>query len=236
MNALPLLALPGLLNDARLWQHQVAALSAERTVAIGDLTQADSVAELARAVLAKAPAGRFALAGLSMGGYVAQEIVRQAPERVAALALLDTSARPDTEQAQANRRALLARSAAGEFAAVVAGLTPRLLHPEHLADQALVALLEDMGRAVGPQAFERQQTAIMGRPDSRPSLAQIRCPTVVVCGREDQLTPLELAQEMASGIAGAELVVVERSGHMSPLEQPQAVTAALRAWLARVPA
>lgn len=234
MTALPLLALPGLLNDARLWRHQVAALSAERTVARGDLTQADSVAELARAVLAQAPAGRFALAGLSMGGYVAQEIMRQAPERVAALALLDTSARPDADEAKVNRRALLARSATGEFSAVVAGLTPRLVHPDHLADQALVALLEDMGRAVGPQAFVRQQTAIMGRPDSRPSLARIQCPTVVICGREDMLTPLALAEEMANGIAGAELVVVERSGHMSPLEQPGAVTAALRAWLARV--
>jgi pimeloyl-ACP methyl ester carboxylesterase len=169
-----------------------------------------------------------------MGGYVALEIMRQAPERVLALALLDTSARPDTEQATELRKTLMAL-ARTDFDAVVDSITPRLLHPSHLANKALVKLIADMAHALGAQVFERQQTAIMGRLDSRPFLSAITCPSLVLCGREDALTPLELHQEMAAGIPRADLVVVEHCGHMSALEQPQQVTAALAAWLSAVP-
>lgn len=230
MNKLPLLALPGLLCDERLWQHQAADLLADHPVTSFALTQHDSMAALAAAALAKAPAGRFALAGLSMGGYLALEIMRQAPERVAALALLDTSARPDSPEQTELRRAAIAESA-GDFDAVIRALLPRLVHPSRLDDASLVAPIAAMARAVGRAGYVRQQEAVIGRADSRPTLTQIRCPTLVLCGREDALTPLALSEEMAAGIAGARLVVIEQSGHMTPMERPGKVTAALRHWL-----
>jgi len=228
---LPLLALPGLLLDERLWQAQVIALAARRPVTSFPLTPETTIAGLAEAALARAPEGRFALAGLSMGGYVALEIVRRAPERVAALALLDTSARPDTaEQTQARRDAIAA--SASDFDGVVRTLLARLLHPSRVGDPALEALLLAMARRIGRADYVRQQEAIIGRIDSRPSLARIACPTLVLCGREDAILPLEMSEEMHAGIAGSRLVVVERCGHLSTLEQPDAVNAALREWLA----
>lgn len=224
-----LVLLPGLLNDARLWASQVEGLSARAQVTVGDLTVADTMPLLARAVLAAAPA-RFALAGLSMGGYVALEIMRQAPGRVTALALVDTQARPDTPQASENRRAQVAR-AATDFGGVVDALYPRLVHPRRAEDEALRNLFSAMALSVGPQAFARQQAAILGRIDSRPFLPRIDCPTLVLCGREDGVTPVELHEEMADAIPGARLHVVEDCGHLSALEQPQAVTRALDAWL-----
>ncbi len=231
MNKLPLLALPGLLCDERLWQRQVADLLPDHQVTSFALTEHDSMAALAAAALARAPAGRFALAGLSMGGYLALEIMRRAPERVAALALFDTSARPDTPEQTRMRRAAIAQSA-GDFDAVVRALLPRLVHPSRLDDAGLAATIAAMARAVGRDGYERQQEAIIGRADSRPTLAQIRCPTFVVCGREDALTPLELSEELAAGIVGSRLVVIEESGHMTAIERPREVTAALRTWLA----
>lgn len=224
---IPVLALPGLLNDERLWQHQAAALSPLHPFTSFPLAPQASMAELADAALARAPPGRFALAGLSMGGYLALEIVRRAPERVAALALIDTSARPDTPQASDARRAAIAHSAT-DFDGVVGTLLPRIVHPSRLGDEALVGLIRSMAAAVGREAFVRQQQAIMGRADSRPTLARIRCPTLVLCGRDDLLTSLELHEEMAAGIPGARLVVLDRCGHMSALEQPAAVSEALR--------
>lgn len=233
MTTLPLLALPGLVNDERLWQHQAAALSPRHPVTSFPLTPHTTIAELARMALARAPAERFALAGLSMGGYVALEIMRQAPERVAALALLDTSARPDSpEQTQLRRTAIAA--SVDDYEGVIRGLIPRILHPDHAGDPALVALLVAMAGRVGREGYVRQQEAIIGRADSRPTLGEIRCPTLVLCGREDILLPLALSEEMHAGIAGSKLVVVERCGHMSAMEQPKAVTAALREWLASV--
>jgi len=233
MTPLPVLALPGLLLDERLWQHQAAALGAERPLTSFPLTPQASMGELAAAALARAPAGRFALAGLSMGGYLAFEIVRRAPDRVAALALLDTSARPDTPQASEGRRSAIAQSAA-DFDGVVAALVGRFLHPSRLHDEALVATVRAMAHGIGRERFVHQQQAIMGRADSRPTLAQIRCPTLVLCGRDDVLTPLELHEEMHAGIAGSRLVVLDRCGHLSPLERPEEVTQALRQWLAAV--
>ena len=229
--SLPLLALPGLLLDERLWQRQAAALAPRHAVTSFALTPHATIGELAEAALARAPAGRFALAGLSMGGYVALEIVRRAPERVAALALLDTSARPDTaEQTQARRAAITA--SASDFEGVVRALLPRLVHPSRVGDPALEAPLLAMAREIGRAGFVRQQEAIIGRIDSRPSLARIACPTLVLCGREDAILPLEVSEEMHAGIAGSRLVVVETCGHLSAMEQPDAVSAALREWLA----
>ncbi|MFZ4481203.1 MAG: alpha/beta fold hydrolase [Rhodoferax sp.] len=229
----PVYALPGLLDDERLWQHQATGLAPEHPLFTANLAEHDSIASLARAALARAPAERFALAGLSMGGYVALEIMRQAPQRVIALALLDTSARPDSQAAIELRKTLI-ELARTDFNAVIDSITPRIVHPSRLGDKSIVNLIGDMAHAVGAGAFERQQTAIMGRIDSRPFLQAIQCPTLVLCGREDLLTPLEVHQEMATGIAGARLVVIEQCGHMSALEQPQQVSAAMQAWLSAV--
>ena len=232
-SALPLLALPGLLLDERMWRRQAEALAPAHPLTSFALTPQATIGELAEMALSRAPAGRFALAGLSMGGYVALEVVRRAPERVAGLALLDTSARPDTaEQTKARRDAIAA--SASDFEAVVKALLPRLLHPRHVGDAALTEALMAMALGIGREGYVRQQEAIIGRVDSRPSLARIACPTLVLCGREDLLLPLELSEEMHAGIAGSRLVVVETSGHMSAMEQPEAVNDALRDWLGTV--
>ena len=232
MTPLPLLALPGLLNDERLWQRQTAALGSQHPVMSFALTGHDTMQALASAVLARAPAERFALAGLSMGGYVALEIMRQAPERVAGLALLDTSARPDTPQQTEMRRGAIAQVDSG-FDAVLAALLPRLVHPSHVDDAAIVATLAAMAASIGPQGFARQQHCIISRADSRPTLATIGCPTLVLCGRARPCSRRPaLHEEMAAGIAGAKLVVLDACGHLSPLERPERVTAALADWLA----
>ncbi|BAE51505.1 alpha/beta fold hydrolase [Paramagnetospirillum magneticum] len=225
-----LVLLPGLLNDHRLWLRQAAALGGEVEVLVADLTLDESLGAMAERVLGAAPE-RFALAGLSMGGYVALEIMRRAPGRVERLALLDTTARPDLpEQTQRRRDAVeLARS--GGFDKIMPTMLPLLLHPDHLADAAITALAKDMARAVGAQAFARQQAAIMARPDSRDSLAAIACPTLVLCGAEDTLTPPDRHDEMAALIKGARRATIAHCGHLSPLEQPDAVSAELRAWL-----
>jgi pimeloyl-ACP methyl ester carboxylesterase len=227
----PLLLLPGLLLDQRLYQAQRAALADLADAQVADLTQDDRIAAVAARALAAAPP-RFALCGLSMGGYVALEIMRQAPERVARLALLDTQARPDTPAARQRRLDLMALAERGAFAGVTPKLLPLFIHPDRLADAALTGTITAMAGAVGKDGFLRQQRAILGRIDSRPSLTAIACPTLVLCGREDALTPPTLHQEMAEAIPEATLVVLPRCGHLSPLERPDAVSAQLRAWLA----
>jgi pimeloyl-ACP methyl ester carboxylesterase len=229
---LHVLLLPGLLNDPRLWEHQVAALSDIADAEVADLTQADNIPELAEQVLARAPAGPFALAGLSMGGYVALEVIRQAPERVAALALLDTTARPDSAEATAGRLDAIQR-AETDLAGVVADLLPKLIHPARLDDRPLVQVITDMALSLGKNVFVRQQTAIMGRMDSRPFLNEVNCPTLILCGRDDAITPVEVHREMADSIKGANLVVLDECGHLSALERPEAVAQALRQWLGR---
>jgi pimeloyl-ACP methyl ester carboxylesterase len=226
----PLVLLPGLLLDAELWRHQIADLADLATAMVGDLTRHDSIAAMATAMLAEMP-DSFSLAGLSMGGYVAQEIMRQAPHRVLRLALLDTSARADSDEQRARRRGLIELAGKGHFKGVTPRLLPQLLHPVHLADPALTEPVMAMAERVGPEAFLRQQTAIMGRRDGREDLARIACPTLVLCGRQDLLTPPELHEEMAAAIPGAHLVIIEDCGHLSALEQPEQVSAALRMWL-----
>lgn len=228
---IPLVLLPGLLCDEALWRPQIDALADIAAFQIADLTLNDSMGAMARRVLTAAPP-RFALAGLSMGGYVAQEIMRRAPERVLRLALLDTSARADTPEQTARRRGLIELSEKGEFHGVTPRLLPLLLHPEHLADQALTGIVLGMAERVGKAAFLRQQKAIMGRPDGRGDLPRIQCPTLVLCGRQDALTPLPLHEEMAGLVPGAALAVIEECGHLSTLDQPDEVNAAMRRWLA----
>jgi pimeloyl-ACP methyl ester carboxylesterase len=228
---IPLLLIPGLLCDAALWRHQSAHLADLAAVTVADVTGPDSMPGMAEAVLAQAPAGRFALAGLSMGGYVALEVMRHAPERVRRLALLDTSARPDNDAQRARRLAFMAQAEAGDFKGVTHRLLPLFLHPGRLDDEPLTSAIMAMSQRVGKEAFMRQQTAIIGRSDSRARLGEINVPTLVLVGREDTLTPLEGHEELAARIPRAHLVIVEHCGHMSTMEQPEAVTAVLRYWL-----
>jgi pimeloyl-ACP methyl ester carboxylesterase len=227
----PLLLLPGALCDAALWRHQIAGLANIADVRVGDLTRDDSVGAMAARVLAGAPP-RFALAGISLGGYVALEIMRRAPERVTRLALLDTSARPEEEGTVEETPVSRDGSAAG--LGRVGLLTTLLVHPKRLADRRLATILGAMAERVGRKAFLRQQRAIRARPDSRAGLADIACPTLLICGRQDPLVPPALHEEMAAAIPGADLLVIEECGHLSPLEQPEEVTAALRRWLQRI--
>ena len=227
---IPLLLLPGLLCDAALWEHQARFLADVAEITIADLTRADLVAEMAKSALASAPP-RFALAGLSMGGYVSLEIMRIAPERVTKLALLDTGPRADTAEQTERRRSLMALAQSDSVRTVAERLLPLQVFAERQSDAKLKQAISDMAERVGEAAFLRQQRAIMGRPDSRPVLPHIACPALVLCGRDDALTPLELSVEMASLMPNARLCVVEECGHMSTMERPHAVTAMLRDWL-----
>lgn len=225
-----LICIPGLLNTEALWAHQKDDLMDIADVRVADITREDNMPDLARSVLARAP-DTFALAGLSMGGYVALEIMRQAPERVERLALLDTSALPDAPEQTARRRGFIEQAEQGDFLGVTPKLLPALVHADHV--QRLAETLTAMAASVGKMGFIRQQTAIMNRVDSRPMLASIDCPSLVVCGDSDAITPPEMMAEIASEIgANANFELIKGSGHLSPLEQPHAVTAALRDWLA----
>lgn len=230
MPAPTLLFLPGLLCDARLWRDQVAALTGAAHPVVADLTHDESVGAMAERALRAAPAGPLAVCGLSMGGYVAMEIMRRAPDRVARLALFDTSARPDTPEQTRRRRALLALSESGMFRGVTPRLLPQLVHPANIA--RLGAEVMAMAERVGRPAFHRQQRAIMARPDSRPDLPRVAVPTLVAVGEGDALTPPELAEEMAALIPGARLARIPAAGHLPPMEAPAAVTVLLREWLA----
>jgi pimeloyl-ACP methyl ester carboxylesterase len=226
----PTLLIPGLTDSPRLYQAQLPELFRFGPVMVADHTRDDDVRALAARVLRHAPP-KFTLVGLSMGGYTAFEIMRTAPERVLKLALLDTSARPETPESAERRLLGIARAERGEYAQVVEDVWPVAVHESHLADQALKDVFVRMHLAAGKDVYIRQQRAIMSRPDSRPSLAAIRCPTLVLVGDGDKITPPSVAEEIANGIAGATLQVIATCGHLSALEQPEAVSDALLRWL-----
>jgi pimeloyl-ACP methyl ester carboxylesterase len=193
---------------------------------VADHTRDDSMAAMARRILALAPP-KFVLGGLSMGGYIAFEILRVAPERVAKLALLDTSARPDIPEQTEARRAQITEARSGRLLEVVERAFPTWVHPAHRFDEGLRSLVRTMADEVGVEGFVRQQLANISRIDSRPSLAAIRCPTLVLVGEQDGLTPPERAAEIADAIPHARLVIIPECGHMSAAEQPGKVTQAL---------
>ena len=228
--SLPVVLVPGLNCSARLYAEQIPALWRFGPVMVADHTRDASIAAIAGQILANAPPF-FALVGLSLGGYIAFEIMRQAPQRVARLALLDTSARPDTAELTVRRQAPMARVRAGKLIEVADESFVFFVHPDRYGDVALRAVVRAMAEETGAEAYLRQQQAIIGRPDSRPMLGAIQCPTVMLVGEQDRGTPPELAREIAAGIAGARLVVVPDCGHLSTLERPQAVTKALVEWM-----
>lgn len=220
--SLPIILVPGLLGSPRLYAEQIPALWRVGPVTVATHTKDDSMGGIARRILASAPA-RFALGGLSMGGYVCFEILRQAPKRIAKLMLLDTSALPDAPEQSAQRRLQIEMARTRGLGEIVDGLFPRFVHARRWGDESLRRICRTMMQEVGVDGFINQQTAIMSRPDSRPGLARIRCPTLVIVGDGDVLTPPERAEEIANGIPDARLSIIRDSGHLSTLEQPAAV-------------
>lgn len=230
MNSEPAVLIPGLLGSPRLYAEQIPAMWRYGPVTVASHLYDDSMAALAARILRAAPP-RFTLVGLSMGGYLAFEIMRQAATRVSRLALLDTTARPDTAEQSLRRREQIARVQGGQFREVVDELFRRWVRPARHSDTDLRRVVFQMADETGPYAFVRQQEAIMGRADSRPGLTAISCPTLVVVGADDALTTAQHAAEISTAVPGARLVVVPECGHLSTLEQPATVTAALVDWL-----
>lgn len=227
----PIVFLPGLICDQRLWRDVIDGLSGDVAPMVADLRLDDSIAAMAARTLAAAPP-RFALAGLSMGGYVALEIMRQAPGRVSHLALLDTTARADTEERRETRRKGIEMIGQGKFIGVSRGLLGQLVAPHHLGTP-LADEVQAMSERVGPEVYIRQQRAIMDRIDSVPFLKDIAIPTLVGVGELDKMTPPELAAEMAQNIPGAELVQFPDAAHLPTMENPAPVVEAMKALLAR---
>lgn len=223
---LPTVLIPGLVCTPALYREQLSALWRFGPVTVADHTRDDSMAGIARRILSQAPA-RFALIGLSMGGYIAFEILRQAPERAAKLALLDTTARPDAPEQTEARKRQIEMAQSGRFSDIARLLFPRFVAAARHADRALQETVRRMADDTGPDAFVRQQTAIMNRVDSRPTLGRIACPTLVVVGEQDVLTPPDRAAEMVAAIPNARQIVVPNCGHLCTLEQPDVLTQVL---------
>lgn len=225
-----LVLIPGLLCTDALYEPVIGELEKLAKCRIADHRRHDSMREIARAILEEAP-DQFALCGLSMGGYIAFEIMRQAPERVTRLSLLDTMARADTPERMAGRTAAVAQANVEGIEAVSAALLPKWIHKDRLLDEDLTTRVTKMATDTGVDAFARQQTAIATRIDSRPTLKTITVPTLVLVGREDEVTPVSDAEEIASGIPGSRFAIIEKSGHLTTMERPEEVTAELRKWL-----
>ena len=214
--------LPGMMCDERLWSEQIAAISVP--VQVADTSRADNFGDMAAQALAVA-APKFAMAGLSMGGILAFEIWRQAPERVTHVALLDTNPHPDAPSNKPVRFEQMAAAASGKLEKLaVESLKPLYLAEKNRDDQKILTTILDMALELGPDVFERQSLAVMYRADSVPTLATITCPTTVICGREDNICPVHFHELMAHEIPHASLAVIDDCGHMSSMEQPEVVT------------
>ena len=225
--------LPGLASDAALWRHQVPALTAAgHTVHVTDAhARADTLSAMARLVLAEHE-GPLVLVGTSMGGILALEVFRKAPQRVAALALLGSSARPDTPTMIELRSAAVLEFEQGRMDEVLRANVPFAFHPRRQADAALVGDYFEMVRRAGAAQLIQQNRAIMARPDSRPLLRRVRCPVLLVCGDADALTPPESSQEIAAAVPQSELHLLPQCGHLLTWERPDEVNAVLLNWLA----
>ncbi len=226
----PLVLLPGMMCDARLFAAQTTAFSASRAVHIAPVTEGETITEIAEVALAGAPE-RFALAGLSMGGIVAMEMVRLAPERISRLALMDTNPLPETPEAAALREPQIAGARAGRLEDVMRDeMKPRYLAPGHGRIEVMRVVME-MARALGADVFVRQSRALQRRPDAQGVLRGVTVPTLILCGRHDALCPVRRHEFMQGLVPGSVLEVIEDAGHLPTLEQPEATTAALDRWL-----
>ena len=225
---------PGLLCDDVVWAPQIAALGDDgHDVLVVLSTGSASIGALATAALAAVPAGPFALAGHSLGARIALEMFRQAPGRAERIALLDTGVHPVGPGEATSRSALVRLADDKGMAALVDRWLLPMLHEVHRDDDAIVGPLVAMVERNTPASFAAQQRALLTRPDAGVVLPTIAVPTLVLVGDADAWSPVEQHRAIAAAVPGSELVVVERCGHMSPVEQPAAVTEALRRWLAR---
>ncbi|MDC0738663.1 alpha/beta hydrolase [Cognatishimia sp. SS12] len=226
----PLIFLPGMMCDARLFQPQIAAFSGQRPLMCYPLGAQDSMAALAADILRTAPP-RFALAGLSMGGIVAMELMRQAPERIAGVALMDTNPRAETPEAKARRTPQIAAAKNGQLRQVMRDE----MKPNYLADGpnlgAILDLCMAMAEDLGPEVFVRQSIALRERPDQCETLRGYGGPALVLCGRADTLCPVERHTLMHELLANSTLEIIEGAGHLPTLEQPEDTNAALGRWL-----
>lgn len=232
----PLLLIPGLLCSPRLFAGQITALSERADIVVPDWRKAplsiwDTWDSAARWVLAQMPAERFSLAGLSLGGMLAVEIMQIAADRVDRLALLDTGMRSQNETERAIRRARIRLADQGRFELVLGLQMSRFIPAYRLPDKALVDEVMTMCGEIGVDIYKRQEELAAIRVDRRPDLPNIRCPTIVVCGRDDAATPLFLSEEIADAIKGSELIVVEQCGHLLTMEKPEETNVILRKWM-----
>ncbi len=218
--------IPGMLCSARLYEQLSPTVWTYGGVTIADNRRDTTVTAMAQRLLTAAPE-RFVLVGLSMGGYVALEVIRLAPERIAGLALISTSARPDSPDQVASRREQERAVAAGRFGDLVAAVYPVMVDAANIARSDLADFWSTMAAEVGPDAFLSQLEAVIGRPDSRPDLASIRCPTAVVHGTGDRLIAPDNSLEICDAVPDAQLTLVPDAGHMIAQEQPRALAAAV---------
>ncbi|MBU2943962.1 alpha/beta fold hydrolase [Shimia thalassica] len=226
----PLVLLPGMMCDARLFGPQIAELSAEFAVTVAPITQGERVEEIASGLLDLLP-NKFALAGLSMGGIVAMELMRRAPDRVTRIALMDTNPLAETPQSAATYEPMIVGARAGRLGDILEGfMKPEYLAPSEMRGEIL-ALTKDMGLFLGPEVFVRQARALQRRGDQQGTLRKCKVPALVMCGEHDALTPVKRHTFMAELIPYAKLQIIEGAGHLPTLEQPAATTAALREWM-----
>ncbi|MGB0794823.1 MAG: alpha/beta fold hydrolase, partial [Candidatus Puniceispirillaceae bacterium] len=221
-----LVFVPGLLCTDALFQPQIDALSASHSIHIAQTTDCETIDQMVEYML-DSVSGEIIVIGLSMGGYVAQEAARIAPDRISAIALLSTSAQPDDEARKRQRHELIKLSEIGRFKGVTPRLLPRFLSAEALEDEAMCQTVMDMAAEIGQKHFTSQQYAIMARRDQRPYLPSFHKPSLVLCGMADELTPPQLSDEMAGLLPRAELVLLDKIGHLSSLEAPEEVTQAI---------
>ena len=221
-----LVFVPGLLCTDALFQPQIDALSASHSIQIAQTTDCETIDQMVEYML-DSVSGEIIVIGLSMGGYVAQEAARIAPDRISAIALLSTSAQPDDEARKRQRHELIKLSEVGRFKGVTPRLLPRFLSAEALEDEAMCQTVMDMAAEIGQKHFTSQQYAIMARRDQRPYLPSFHKPSLVLCGMADELTPPQLSEEMAGLLPRAELVLLDKIGHLSSLEAPEEVTQAI---------
>lgn len=223
-----LLLLPGLAADAAMWTAQRAALPAATVTDVH--ARHDSLETMASALLQEYP-GELILCGASMGGMLAMEAARQAPQRVRGLALLGTTARPETDDMRKLREGAIELFAQGRMREVLEPNVPLAFHPAQAADPGMVQAYFDLVMRAGAEQLIRQNRAVIARPDARLHLPLLRCPVLVMCGDADQLTPPECSREIASLVPHAELVMVPQCGHMLTMEKPDFVNIALLQWL-----